>query len=307
MRFSYSSMTTPGQVFDYDIASEQRTLRKQQEIPSGHDPADYVTERLHVPSHDGETIPVTLLYRKDTPLDGSAPLLLYGYGSYGIAMPAGFSTTRLSLVDRGFIHAVAHIRGGKEKGQRWYETGKREHKVNTFKDFISAGAYLVDKGYTQRGRIVAEGGSAGGLLMGAVTNMAPDLFAGVVAYVPFVDVLNTILDDTLPLTPPEWTEWGNPITDPQAFATIRSYSPYDNVAAQAYPPILAIAGLTDPRVTYWEPAKWVAKLRAHSTSSAPVIMKMNMTAGHGGASGRFEGLKDSALAAAFSLASVGLD
>ncbi|MEM8626596.1 MAG: S9 family peptidase [Pseudomonadota bacterium] len=302
LRFSYSSMTTPGQVFDYDIVSRERTLRKTQEIPSGHDPAHYVTLRIIAPGHDGAQIPVTILHHKDTAIDGSAPALLYGYGSYGITMPAGFSTTRLSLVDRGFVYAIAHIRGGKERGQKWYETGKRAQKTNTFKDFISAGEALIDNGYTARGRIVAEGGSAGGLLMGAVVNMAPDLFAGVVAFVPFVDVLNTILDDTLPLTPPEWTEWGNPITSKEAYDTIASYSPYDQISAQAYPPILAIAGLTDPRVTYWEPAKWVARLRAHMTNNAPILMKMNMAAGHGGASGRFEGLRDAALATAFALA-----
>ena len=301
MRFSYSSMTTPGQVFDYDMATRERTLRKTQEVPSGHDANDYITRRIMAPASDGERVPVSLLYHRTTPLDGSAPLYLYGYGSYGISMPASFSVTRLSVVDRGFIYAIAHIRGGKDKGYGWYANGKREHKKNTFTDFIAAGEHLVSQGFTKRGHIVAEGGSAGGLLMGAVTNIAPDLFAGIVAYVPFVDVLSTILDDTLPLTPPEWTEWGNPITSPEVHDFIASYSPYDNVTAQDYPPIFAIAGLTDPRVTYWEPAKWVARLRERRTDQNPVLMKMNMAAGHGGASGRFERLKEVALGYAFAL------
>lgn len=305
LRFTYSSMTTPSQVFDYDMATRDRTLRKTQQVPSGHNPDDYVTRRIEAPAHDGETVPISLLYRKDTPLDGSAPVLLYGYGSYGISMPASFSTSRLSLVDRGFVYAIAHIRGGKEKGYRWYTSGKREQKTNTFKDFISAGEHLVAEGYTERGRIVGEGGSAGGMLMGAVANMAPDLFAGITAYVPFVDCLTTILDDTLPLTPPEWTEWGNPITSVEIYELMESYSPYDNVVPQPYPAILAVAGLTDPRVTYWEPAKWVARLRVTATNSPLIAMKMNMSAGHGGASGRFERLKETALGYAFALKATG--
>jgi oligopeptidase B len=301
VRFSYSSMTTPSQVFDYDMAERTRRLRKTQEVPSGHDPADYVTRRLYAPTPDGETVPVSLLYHRDTPLDGSAPLLLYGYGSYGISIPAGFSTSRLSLVDRGFIYAIAHIRGGKDKGYAWYTNGKRHAKRNTFTDFIAAGEYLAAEGYTRRGHIVGHGGSAGGMLMGAVANMAPDLFLGIIANVPFVDVLNTILDDTLPLTPPEWAEWGNPITSRDDFELIRSYSPYDNVDAKAYPHILALGGLTDPRVTYWEPAKWVARLRELNTSDNLVLLKTNMSAGHGGASGRFDSLKETALEYAFAL------
>jgi len=301
VRFTYSSMTTPAQVFDYDMETRTRTLRKTQEVPSGHDPADYVTRRLYAPAADGETVPVSLLYRKGTPLDGSAPLFLYGYGAYGIAIPASFSTSRLSLVDRGFIFAIAHIRGGKDKGYRWYTEGKLEKKVNTFTDFIATGEYLVKEGYTRRGRIVANGGSAGGMLMGVIANMAPELFLGIIADVPFVDVLNTMLDESLPLTPPEWPEWGNPITSKRDFDTIRSYSPYDNVAAKAYPHIFAYAGLTDPRVTYWEPAKWIARLRHRNTGTNMILLKTNMEAGHGGASGRFEALKEIAVDYAFAL------
>ncbi|MBN9434483.1 MAG: S9 family peptidase [Bosea sp.] len=301
LRFTYSSMTTPSRVYDYDMAARTRVLRKEQEVPSGHDASLYVTRRVFAPAHDGETVPVSLLYRKDTPLDGSAPLLLYGYGSYGITIPASFSTTRLSLVNRGIVYAIAHIRGGKDKGFRWYAEGRREKKENSFRDFIAAGEFLAKEGFTSRGRIVGWGGSAGGMLMGAVANMAPDLFGGIVAEVPFVDVLNTMLDDTLPLTPPEWPEWGNPIASEDAYRTIAAYSPYDNVAAKAYPPILAVGGLTDPRVTYWEPAKWVAKLRALKTDDALLLLKTNMDAGHGGASGRFDSLKESAFATAFVL------
>ena len=305
LRFSYSSMTTPVEVYDYDMASRQRTLRKRQEIPSGHDPANYVTTRLFAVSHDGAEVPVSLLHRRDFVPDGRAPLLLYGYGSYGMAMPASFSANRLSLVDRGFVYAIAHIRGGADKGWNWYLDGKREKKTNTFDDFAAAGRALIERRYTSAGRIVGQGGSAGGMLMGAVANRAPELFAAIVAEVPFVDVLNTMLDDTLPLTPPEWPEWGNPITDPEAFRTILAYSPYDNVAAQRYPAILAMAGLTDPRVTYWEPAKWVARLRATMTGGGPVLLRTNMGAGHGGASGRFSRLDEVAIAYAFAISVVG--
>jgi oligopeptidase B len=221
IRFTYSSMTTPAEVYDYDVETRRRELRKRQEVPSGHTVSDYVTRRVFAPAPDGEMVPVTLLYRRDTALDGSAPLFLYGYGSYGISIPASFSTTRLSLVDRGFIYAIAHIRGGKDKGYRWYTGGKHKTKLNTFTDFIAAGEFLAAKGYTRRGRIVANGGSAGGMLMGAVANMAPDLFLGIIADVPFVDVLNTMLDKDLPLTPPEWPEWGNPIESPDDFLMIR--------------------------------------------------------------------------------------
>jgi oligopeptidase B len=301
LRFVYSSMTTPSQVFDYDMESRARTLRKTQEVPSGHDPATYVTRRVLAPARDGEQIPVSLLYAKGTPLDGSAPLLLYGYGSYGIAIPASFSISRLSLVDRGFVYAIAHIRGGKDKGYRWYTSGKHKTKLNTFTDFIDAGEHLARAKFTRRGRIVANGGSAGGMLMGVVANMAPDLFLGIIADVPFVDVLNTMLDKDLPLTPPEWPEWGNPIESAEDFRIIQSYSPYDNVAAKAYPHIFAYGGLTDPRVTYWEPAKWVARLRERKTDDNLLLLKINMEAGHGGASGRFEQLREIALDYAFAL------
>ena len=301
MRFSYSSPTTPSQVYDYNMKTRERVLRKSQEVPSGHEPLDYVARRLLAPAHDGEMIPVTLLHHRDTKLDGTAPLWLYGYGSYGMSMPSGFNTNILSLVNRGFIYATAHVRGGQEKGRRWYKNGKLEFKVNTFKDFVSVGEFLVAQGLTKRGNIIAQGGSAGGLLMGAVANMAPDLFKGIVAEVPFVDALTTMLDDTLPLTPPEWPEWGNPIADPKAYETIASYAPYENVRAQAYPHIFALGGLTDPRVTYWEPAKWIAKLRVLNTSDNDLMLKINMGAGHGGASGRFDRLKEVAEVYAFGL------
>ena len=301
MRFSYSSMTTPAQLFDYDMRTRERTLLKTQEVPSGHDPAHYVTRRLMAPAKDGELVPISLLHHKDTPLDGSAPCLLYGYGSYGIAIPAAFNTNCLSLVDRGFVFAVAHIRGGKDKGFAWYEDGKRQKKVNTFTDFIAVARHLVAERYTSHDRIVAQGGSAGGMLMGAVVNMAPEAFGAIVAEVPFVDVLATMLDETLPLTPPEWPEWGNPIVSEADYRTIAAYSPYDNVAAKDYPPILAVAGLTDPRVTYWEPAKWVARLRERKSGTNPVLFRINMDAGHAGASGRFSRLEEIAYTYAFAL------
>jgi oligopeptidase B len=301
LRFTYSSMTTPAQVFDYDMKTRARELRKTQEIPSGHDPSLYVTRRVMAPAKDGETVPVSLLYRKDTPLDGTAPLLLYGYGAYGMAIPAGFSTNALSLVDGGFVYAIAHVRGGKDGGYRWYKDGKREKKVNSFTDFVAAGEFLAEQGFTGRGRIVAHGGSAGGMLMGAVANLAPDLFLGIIAEVPFVDVLTTMLDASLPLTPPEWPEWGNPIESEADYRTIAAYSPYDTVRAVAYPHILALGGLTDPRVTYWEPAKWVARLRELNSGDGLVLLRTNMEAGHAGASGRFERLKEVALAYAFAL------
>jgi oligopeptidase B len=304
-RFVYQSPTTPRQTFDYDMASRERTLRKTQEIPSGHDPARYVARRLMAPAPDGELVPVTVLMLKDTPLDGSAPLLLYGYGAYGHAMEPTFSIRNLSLVDRGWIWATAHIRGGSDKGWGWFLDGRKDKKVNTFTDFIACAEHLAEGGYGSRGRMVAYGGSAGGMLMGAVANMRPDLWAGVIAAVPFVDVLNTMSDTTLPLTPPEWPEWGNPLEDDAAYDQIAAYSPYDNVGPKTYPPILATGGLSDPRVTYWEPQKWVAKLRAFSVGKAPILLKINMDAGHGGASGRFDFLKEIALDYAFAIWAVG--
>ena len=306
LRFSYSSMTTPSEVYDYDMKSRTRVLRKRQEIPSGHNPADYVTTRLMATSHDGAQVPVSILHRRDLKRDGTAPLLLYGYGSYGMAMPASFSANRLSLVDRGFVYAIAHIRGGTDKGWGWYLDGKREKKTNSFEDFAASARALIDAEYTSAKRIVGHGGSAGGMLMGATANRAGELFAGIVAEVPFVDVLNTMLDDTLPLTPPEWPEWGNPIESAADFRTILSYSPYDNVAAKDYPAILAMGGLTDPRVTYWEPAKWIARLRATMIGGGPVLLRTNMGAGHGGASGRFHRLDEVAIAYAFALWAVGM-
>jgi oligopeptidase B len=306
IRFSYSSMTTPSEVYDYDMASRTRVLRKRQEIPSGHNPADYVTTRIMASAHDGAQVPVSILHHKDLERDGGAPLLLYGYGSYGHAMPASFSANRLSLVDRGFVYAIAHIRGGADKGWGWYLDGKREKKTNSFDDFAASGRALIAAKYTSAKRIVGHGGSAGGMLMGAVANRAGELFAGIVAEVPFVDVLNTMLDDTLPLTPPEWPEWGNPIESADDFRTILSYSPYENIAAKDYPAILAMGGLTDPRVTYWEPAKWIARLRATMISGGPVLLRTNMGAGHGGASGRFNRLDEVAIAYAFALWAVGL-
>jgi oligopeptidase B len=304
-RFTYSSMTTPWETYDYNLATRQRTLRKRQIIPLGHDPAWYVTRRLFAAAGDGEQVPISLLYRAGLRLDGSAPLLLYGYGAYGSHVPAAFCANRLSLVDRGFIYAIAHVRGGTDKGWHWYTDGKLENKPNTFADFIAVAKHLISCGYTSGGRIVAQGGSAGGMLMGAAVNIAPELFAGIIADVPFVDVLNTMLDESLPLTPPEWLEWGNPITDPAAFAVMRSYSPYDNIEAKAYPPILALSGLTDPRVTYWEPLKWVAKLRDRMRGGGPILLKTNMGAGHGGAPGRFDQLEEEALQYAFALGCAG--
>jgi oligopeptidase B len=306
LRFSYSSMTTPSETYDYDMASRTRQLRKRQEIPSGHNPADYVTTRIMAPAHDGAEVPVSILHRRDLKRDGKAPLLLYGYGSYGMAMPASFSANRLSLVDRGFVYAIAHIRGGTDKGWGWYLDGKREKKTNSFDDFTSAGRALISAKYTSAKRIVGHGASAGGMLMGAVANRAGELFAGIVAEVPFVDVLNTMLDLDLPLTPPEWPEWGNPTESAADFRTILSYSPYDNIEAKDYPAILAMGGLTDPRVTYWEPAKWVARLRATMTGGGPVLLRTNMGAGHGGAPGRFSRLDEVAIAYAFALWAVGL-
>lgn len=306
LRFTYSSMTTPMRVYDYDMVDKTRELRKEQEIPSGHDPADYVTRRVWAESHDGVRVPVSVLHRRDSPIDGSAPSLLYGYGSYGFGMPASFSTNRLSLVDRGFVYAIAHIRGGSDCGWDWYEAGKLMNKRNTILDFIAAGEHLIRAGYTRSGNITANGRSAGGLLMGAIANMRPDLFRAVVAEVPFVDVLTTMCDTSLPLTPPEWTEWGNPIEDAEAYSYMKSYSPYDNITSQDYPNILAVGGLTDPRVTYWEPAKWIARLRAAKTDDNIALLHTVMEAGHGGASGRFDRLDEVAMVYAFVLKVSGL-
>ena len=306
LRIGYNSMVTPSTVYDYDVASGELTVLKVQEIPSGYDAAQYRTERVVVTARDGTEVPVSLMMRADTPMDGSAPLHLYGYGAYGIAMPPYFSTARLSLVDRGFIYAIAHIRGGDDLGRQWYLDGKLDKRTNAFNDFVDVARGLIERGYTSKGRVTASGGSAGGELMGAILNSDPDLWGAIVAHVPFVDVLSTMLDASLPLTPGEWPEWGNPIEDAAAFALIQSYSPYDQVRAQPYPPLLVTAGLNDPRVTYWEPAKWVAKLRELKTDDNELLLKVNMGAGHGGKSGRFDSLKETAEEFAFILWQMGM-
>jgi oligopeptidase B len=304
IRFSYSSLARPQETYDYDVATRRRTLVKRQTMPRGFDPQAYVTRLVFAPAEDGESVPVSLIHKRGMTLDRSAPLLLTGYGAYGYAVEASFSTNRFSLIDRGFVFAIAHVRGGTDKGWRWYEDGKLGKKPNSFHDFLAAARFLIAQGYTSPGRIVAQGGSAGGLLIGAVANLAPDLFAGLIADVPFVDVLATMLDSSLPLTPAEWLEWGDPIHDQTAFDTIRSYSPIDNVRAQRYPAILALGGLTDPRVTYWEPAKWVARLRAIMTGGGPILLRTAMEAGHAGAPGRFDRLEDVARQFAFAIACV---
>ena len=303
LRMSYESMVSPASTYDYDVHTRGLTLLKVQEIPSGYDKSLYVTERLEITARDGTPIPVSIMYRKDRKSPG--PLHLYGYGAYGIAIPPGFSITRLSLVDRGFAFAIAHIRGGDDLGRAWYKAGKLEKRTNTFTDFVDVAKGLIAASLTETGRISISGGSAGGELMGAVMNSDPELWGAVVAHVPFVDVLATMLDATLPLTPGEWPEWGNPLEDRAAFELIRSYSPYDNVKAQAYPPLLVTAGLNDPRVTYWEPAKWVARLRELKTDENELLLKTNMGAGHGGKSGRFESLRETAEEYAFILWQMG--
>ncbi len=305
LRLTYESMVSPRTVMDYHVADRRLETLKVQEIPSGYNASDYATERLEIPARDGTMVPVSVVYRSDRKPGG--PLHLYGYGAYGIAIEPGFSTSRLSLVDRGFAYAIAHIRGGDDMGRAWYKAGKLEARTNTFNDFVDVAKGLIERGFTQAGRISISGGSAGGELMGAVVNSDPELFGAVVADVPFVDVLHTMLDASLPLTPGEWPEWGNPIEDAAAFDLIRSYSPYDQVRAQAYPPLMVTAGLNDPRVTYWEPAKWVAKLREMKTDDNELILKTNMGAGHGGKSGRFESLRETAEEFAFILSHLGAD
>ena len=304
LRLSYESMVSPATVFEYSVAERSLAVLKVQEIPSGYDASLYVTQRLEIAARDGVMVPVSVVMRRDRV--GSGPLHLYGYGAYGMAMSPGFSTTRLSLVDRGFAYAIAHIRGGDDLGRAWYKAGKLEHRTNTFNDFVDVARGLVEHGFTVPGQISISGGSAGGELMGAVVNSDPELWGAVVAHVPFVDVLATMLDESLPLTPGEWPEWGNPIEDRAAFELIRSYSPYDQVRAQDYPPIMVTAGLNDPRVTYWEPAKWVAKLRELKTDANELILKTNMGAGHGGKSGRFESLHETAEEFAFILWQLGV-
>jgi oligopeptidase B len=307
LRVGYESMVTPGTEYDYDVATGELTVLKVQEIPSGYDAEKYRTERLKITARDGTEVPVSIVYPKDFPKDGSAPLFLYAYGAYGYAIPPGFSTGRLSLLDRGFAYAIAHIRGGDDLGQQWYLDGKLEKRTNTFNDFVDVAKGLIADGWTSAGKIAIAGRSAGGELMGAVVNSDPDLWGAVIADVPFVDVLNTMLDESLPLTPGEWPEWGNPIEDKAAFELIRSYSPYDQVGAHAYPPMFISGGLNDPRVTYWEPAKWAAKLRATKTDDNVLLLKTNMGAGHGGKSGRFESLREAAEEHAFVLWQLGVE
>lgn len=306
LRIGYDSMITPGTVYDYHLTDKSLETLKVQEIPSGYDASQYQTERLMIAVRDGTLVPVSLVYHNDTKIDGSAPLHLYSYGAYGYAVPPSFSTTRLSLVDRGFVYAIAHIRGGDDLGRNWYLDGKLTKRTNTFNDFVDVAKGLIAKDYTSTGRITASGGSAGGELMGAIVNSDPELWGTIVAHVPFVDVLNTMQDESLPLTPGEWPEWGNPITDKTAFEYIQSYSPYDQVSAQAYPPMLITGGLNDPRVTYWEPAKWTAKLRATKTDDNMLLLKTNMGAGHGGKSGRWNALEETAEEFAFILWQMGI-
>ena len=300
-RYSYSSPTTPKSVFDYDCKSKKQELKKTQEVPSGHNKDDYICKKIFATAHDNEKIPITILYKKGVKLDSNNYLLLYGYGSYGISIPSNFSTNRLSLVDRGIIYAIAHIRGGKEKGYEWYENGKLLNKKNTFLDFISCAEKLCEDKYTSPKKIIAQGGSAGGLLMGYIANERPDLFLGIIAQVPFVDICNTMLDEDLPLTVTEIPEWGDIKNDKKSFLYVKSYSPYDNVKKQNYPHMLVTGGISDPRVTYWEMTKWVAKLRENKTDNNLLLLHMNMTAGHSGASGRFDYLKEIAMEYGFVL------
>ena len=306
IRFTYESPTTPEQTYDFNMKTRERVLRKTQEVPSGHNPELYAAERIFITADDGTRVPVTVLRLKSTPVDGTAPLLLYGYGSYGATQDSYFSTSILSLVDRGVIYATAHIRGGADMGRQWYLDGKLDKKKNSFSDFANAAEELQERGYGRKGETVIYGGSAGGLLVGATLNLRPDLFGGAVAAVPFVDALNTISDATLPLTPPEWVEWGDPINDAEAFATIAAYSPYENIRSDVeYPPLLATGGLTDYRVTYWEPAKWIARLREEA-QGGPFFLKMNMDAGHGGSAARFERMRERTHDYAFALRIFGL-
>ena len=304
LRLQYSSLTTPHSVMDYDIAARTLKTRKVQQIPSGYDAHEYQSERLMATARDGQQVPISLVYKRDTPRDGNTALHLYAYGAYGHAIPPAFSTNTLSLLDRGVIFAIAHIRGGDDLGYHWYQGGKLQQRENTFNDFVDCTRHLINEGYTSAGRVLISGGSAGGELMGAVINQAPELYAAVVAHVPFVDVLNTMLNPDLPLTPMEWPEWGNPIDSAEDYAIIQAYSPYDQVTSQAYPPMLVTAGLNDPRVTYWEPAKWVAKLRHEKTDDNLLLLKTNMEAGHGGQSGRFTALREVAEEYAFFLTQI---
>ncbi|MFN5296294.1 MAG: prolyl oligopeptidase family serine peptidase, partial [Flavobacteriales bacterium] len=305
LRYGYSSMTTPASTYDFNMSTKDRKLMKQQEVVGGHDPNQYNSERLYAKATDGTLVPISLVYKKGTPLDGSAPTLLYAYGSYGATMDAGFSSARLSLLNRGFVYAIAHIRGGQEMGRHWYEDGKLLKKKNTFTDFINCAEHLIANNYTSKEKLFAMGGSAGGLLMGAICNMRPDLWRGVVNAVPFVDVITTMLDETIPLTTFEFDEWGNP-KNKEYYDYMKSYSPYDNIEKKAYPNILVTSGYWDSQVQYWEPAKYVAKLRDYKTDNNHLLFWCNMDAGHGGKSGRFEALKEVALEYAFMMDLVGI-
>ncbi len=299
--YGYESPSTPSRTYSFSMTSGERVLLKEDLIPSGHNPDDYVVLRRYASSADGESVPLTVLHHKDTAIDGSAPCWLTGYGAYGSSMPADFGTNRLSLVDRGFIYVIAHVRGGQEKGRAWYESSRFGGKPKSIDDLIAVGDYLVDHAFTSKGKIIIVGGSAGGLLVGAALNRDCDLWGAAIADVPFVDVLNTMLDDSLPLTPGEWSQWGNPIDDKQAFLDILDYSPYDNVQAREYPPMLVTAGISDPRVTYWEPAKWVAKHRHLRDDDQTLLLKTNMHSGHFGETGRYASLSDVALEQAFAI------
>ena len=301
LRFGYQSMVTPGSIFEYDMDSRERTLLKQQPVLGGYDPSAYETKRLWATAGDGVRVPISIVHRRGVDLDGTNPTLLYGYGSYESSVDPRFSSLRLSLLDRGVVFAIGHVRGGGELGRRWYEDGKLLTKKNTFTDFVACAEHLIAEGYTTSDRLAIRGGSAGGLLVGATVNLRPDLFAAVIAEVPFVDCLTTILDPSLPLTVMEWEEWGNPVDDPEVYAYMKSYSPYDNIVAAAYPKLLVTAGLNDPRVSYWEPAKWVQKLRATKTDSHTVVLKTEMGAGHMGPSGRYDAWRDEAFVYAFLL------
>jgi oligopeptidase B len=305
LRFEYASMKTPLSIYDYDITVRQKTLLKREEVLGGFDPDNYVTERLHARAADGTDIPISLLYRRGTAKNGSNPLLLYGYGSYGVSIDAAFSSPRLTLVDRGFIYAIAHIRGGQEMGRQWYEDGKLLKKKNTFTDFIDVAEFLIGENFTEPEKLFAMGRSAGGLLMGAISNMRSDLFKGIVAEVPFVDVVTTMLDSSIPLTTGEYDEWGDP-NEKQFYDYMLSYSPYDNVARKAYPAMLITGGLHDSQVQYWEPAKWAAKLRELKTDNNRILLKTNMDAGHGGASGRFRRHRETAFSYVFLLDLAGI-
>ena len=305
LRFVYNSLTTPRSVFDYGMEAKTRELKKRYEVLGGYDPADYASERVFATAQDGVKVPISLVYKKGFAKDGSNPLFLYGYGSYGHTIDPNFSSTRISLLDRGFVYAIAHVRGGEDLGRRWYDNGKLLHKRNTFTDFIAAAEHLIEGEYAHPERVVMQGGSAGGLLMGAVLNMRPDLFHAAIAAVPFVDVVNTMLDASIPLTVTEYEEWGNP-NDKKFYDYIVSYSPYDNVERKDYPHLLVTAGLNDPRVQYWEPAKWTAKLRAFKTDANRLLLKTKMGAGHGGPSGRYERLREKAFEYTFLLDVLGI-